>query len=130
MRILIAEDDLTSRILLQSTLAAYGECHVAVNGAEAVEIFRRTLAGGDSYDLICMDISMPDMDGHQAVQEIRRLEKAAKRPFKKPAMIVMTTASDDQADVSLAREEHCDAYLLKPIDTRRLKSLIWEHRLA
>ena len=130
MRILIAEDDLTNRILLQSVLAAYGECYVAVNGVEAVKAYRMALADGKSYDLICMDISMPGLDGHQAVQEIRRLEEAAKTPFKRPAMIIMTSASNDQADVSLACREHCDAYLLKPIDTRRLKSLIWERGLV
>lgn len=122
MRTLIVEDDFTNRLLLQTLLARYGECHVAVNGREAVEAFRLAQADGRGYDLICMDITMPEMDGHQAVQEIRRLEKTV-GPLNRVTIIV-TTASDDRADVSMAQQEDCDGYLLKPIDVRRLKGIL------
>jgi two-component system chemotaxis response regulator CheY len=122
VRTLIVEDDFTNRLLLQTLLARYGECHVAVNGREAVEAFRLAQADGRGYDLICMDITMPEMDGHQAVQEIRRLEKTV-GPLNRVTIIV-TTASDDRADVSMAQQEDCDGYLLKPIDVRRLKGIL------
>jgi two-component system chemotaxis response regulator CheY len=124
VRTLIVEDDFTSRLLLQVLLARYGECHVAINGREAVEAFRLAQADGRGYDLICMDVTMPEMDGHQAVQEIRRLEKTVK-PLVNRVTIIMTSASNDQEDVGLARQEECDGYLLKPIDAHRLKSLLW-----
>jgi two-component system chemotaxis response regulator CheY len=63
MRTLIVEDDFTSRLLLQSFLSVYGECHIAVNGREAVAAFRAAQERPQAYDLICMDIMMPEMDG-------------------------------------------------------------------
>ena len=70
MKTLIVEDDFTSRAVLQTFLSRYGECHIAVNGWEAVEAFRIALESGPRYDLICMDIMMPGMDGREAVQDM------------------------------------------------------------
>ena len=81
MRTLIVEDDFTSRLLLQSLLAQYGECHIAVNGREAVEAFRSARESGQVYNLICMDIMMPEMDGQTAVNNIRALEEAGGDDF-------------------------------------------------
>lgn len=128
MRTLIVEDDFTNRLLLQSLLAPYGECHIAVNGKEAVEAFRLAQATDRNYDLICMDITMPEMDGHQAVEEIRQLERSA--GMNPSVTIVMTTSSNEQADVSRAQHEDCNAYLLKPIDARRLKALLRKRGLT
>lgn len=130
MRTLIVEDDFTNRLLLQSLLARYGECHVAVNGIEAVEAFRLAQARGREYNLICMDLTMPEMDGHQAVQEIRRLEKATRLLPSDPVTIVVTTASNDGSNVCMAQQEGCDGYLLKPLDARRLRAFLRERGLV
>src|SRR5579871_1029755 len=95
MRALIVEDDFTCRLVLQSFLAHYGQCHVAVNGKEAVEAFRIAMGCGQPYDLICMDIMMPEMDGHEAVREIRALEEAGGTLSTHGVKIIMTTALDD-----------------------------------
>ncbi|MFY9742801.1 MAG: response regulator, partial [Candidatus Sulfotelmatobacter sp.] len=92
MRTLIVEDDFTSRLLLQSFLAQYGECHIAVNGTEAVAAFRAALENQQPYDLICMDIMMPEMDGQAAIQEIRAIEEAGGIISSNGAKIIMTTA--------------------------------------
>ena len=63
MKALIVDDDFVSRLLLQKVLMAYGEAHIAVNGKEAVEAFTAALRLGSSYDVICLDIMMPEMDG-------------------------------------------------------------------
>ncbi len=76
LRVLLVEDDFTSRLLLQTFLSRYGDCHIAVNGHEAVEAFRDALARGQRYDMICMDIMMPEMDGGEAVRQIRAMEEA------------------------------------------------------
>jgi PleD family two-component response regulator len=68
MRTLIVEDNHTNRLLLQSVLSIYGECHIAVNGREAVAAFRVAQERGKMYDLICMDIMMPEMDGQTALK--------------------------------------------------------------
>jgi CheY-like chemotaxis protein len=75
LRVLLVEDDFASRLLLQTFLSRYGECHVAVNGREAVDAFRSALDRGESYDLICMDIMMPEMDGREAARQVRGWKK-------------------------------------------------------
>ena len=120
MRTLIVEDDFTSRLLLQSLLSRYGECHIAVNGREAVDAFRRALDGGQPYDLICMDIMMPEMDGQSAVGEIRACEEARGTLSTQGVKIIMTTALDDVKNVVESFKLLCDAYVFKPIDTGNL----------
>ena len=120
MRTLVVEDDFTSRLFLQELLSQYGECHIAVNGKEAVDAFRAAKAARRSYNLICMDVMMPEMDGQTALQEIRAIEKADDVLPNYAATIVMTTALDDSKSVMQAYEAQCDAYILKPIDTAKL----------
>ena len=117
---LLVEDDFASRLLLQTFLSRYGECHVAVNGREAVEAFRSALERGQGYDLICMDIMMPEMDGREAVRQVRALEEAHGILSTHGAKIIMTTAVDDLKEVIRCFMELCDAYLVKPIDLGKL----------
>jgi len=120
MHTLIVEDDFTSRLLLQTLLSRYGECHLAVNGREAVDAFRRALESGQPYDLICMDIMMPEMDGQSAVKEIRACEEARGMMSTEGVKIIMTTALDDVKNVVESFRLLCDAYVFKPIDTGNL----------
>ena len=76
MRTLIVEDDFTSRLLMQAILAPCGECHIAVNGREAIQAFRLARAQGRPYDLVCLDIMMPEMDGHAVLKVLRAAEEA------------------------------------------------------
>jgi two-component system chemotaxis response regulator CheY len=120
MRALIVEDDLVSRLLLQTYLSRYGACDVAVNGREAVQAFGMALEEGSPYDVICMDIAMPEMDGKEAVKRVRALEQASGVSATGAVKIIMTTASKDIRDVLQSFQELCDAYLFKPIDTGKL----------
>jgi two-component system, chemotaxis family, chemotaxis protein CheY len=120
MHTLIVEDDFTSRLLLQSFLSRYGECHIAANGKEAVEAFRTALENRQPYDLICMDIMMPEMDGQTAVREIRAVEEAGGTLSTNGVKIIMTTALDDVKNVVESFQALCDAYLFKPIDSEML----------
>jgi two-component system, chemotaxis family, chemotaxis protein CheY len=119
MKTLIVEDDATSRLFLQTVLSRHGECHIAVNGREAVEAHRAAMDDGQKYDLICMDIMMPEMDGYAAMRAIREKEANAGL-FSKGVKIVMTTALADVKDVGAAFQGLCDSYLMKPINLRRL----------
>jgi len=120
MKTLIVEDDFTSRLLLQELLKGYGPSHVAVNGKEAVEATRLALEAGEPYDLICLDIMMPEMDGQQALREIRAQEEARGIISSNGAKIVMTTALGDLKNVSAAYSGLCDGYLTKPIQKAKL----------
>jgi two-component system chemotaxis response regulator CheY len=130
LRILLVEDDVTSRLVLQTFLSRYGECHIAVNGREGVEAFRSILERGQRYDLICMDIMMPEMDGREALRHVRALEEAQGISSTYGAKIIMTTALADIKGVVRCFWELCDSYLVKPIDLTQLLSQLKSYRLV
>ncbi len=124
MKTLIVEDDFTSRTLLQKILAPYGQSHVAVNGKEALKAVHDALEANEPYDLICLDIMMPEMDGQAALKEIRAMETARGILSTEGSKIIMTTALDDAKNVVKAFMELCDAYITKPLGkTKMLQAL-------
>lgn len=120
MKILIAEDDFLSRKLLMTYLSTVGEIDIAVNGKEAVQAVHLELESKGKYDLICLDIMMPQMDGQEALQKIRQLEEHFKVEREQGAKIFMTTALPDKERVVKAAVAGCNAYLIKPITKARL----------
>ncbi len=121
MKTLIVEDDFTSRLMLQEILKVYGPTHIAVNGREAVSAAHLAFDEGAPYDLICLDIMMPELNGHEALKMIRSQEEARGVNSSKGAKIIMTTALGDFKNVMAAYRNLCDAYLAKPIDRKRLE---------
>ena len=113
MKTLIVDDDFVNRLLIQEMLKAYGTSHIAVNGKEAVDAVRRAIESFEPYDLICLDVMMPEMNGQQALREIRALEKS--KGVKQRTKIVMTTALADPENVTEALQGECDYFLAKPI---------------
>lgn len=120
MKILIAEDDVTSRLFMRKFLERYGECFMAMNGIEAVDLAADAIKSNDYFDLMCLDIMMPKVDGIKALTTIRHLEKTSKKKLV-PAKIIMTTALNDKVTVEEAYEAGCDAYAWKPIDIEKFK---------
>jgi len=120
VKILIAEDDFISRLLLQELLKTYGQAHIAVNGREALAAVRVALESDRPYDLICLDITMPEMSGQDALREIRLAEETSGVAGQARAKIIMTTALADKDNVVTARDQHCDSFLVKPIERTRL----------
>jgi two-component system chemotaxis response regulator CheY len=124
MRALIAEDDFTSRLLLQKLLSPFGEVHFAINGREALDAFTHAKRKRRPYDLICLDIMMPEMDGQTVLREIRTVEEGERVLHHRRAKIIMTTALKDWDNVATAFKELCDGYLVKPIDKAKLLRLL------
>jgi two-component system chemotaxis response regulator CheY len=124
MRILIAEDDFASRRVILKFLSVYGECDVTVDGMEAIDAFMMALDEGEPYDLICLDIMMPIMDGYQALKNIRDIEKERNIPEDKRVKVIMTTALNEEKNVKKAFELGCTVYCAKPIDMDKLKGTL------
>ena len=124
MKTLIVEDDFTSRLLMQAILSPHGECHIAVNGREAIQAFRLARSQGRPYDLVCLDIMMPELDGHAVLKALRAAEEAEGILIGDGAKVVMTTALTDTGNVFNAFREMCDGYVAKPIDKAKLLGLL------
>ncbi len=117
---LVVDDEATNRRILMKFLSAIGRCEEAEDGEVALTAVRRRLKELDHYDLICLDIMMPKVDGHQALKEIRRMEEAADYGIRDRAKIIMTTALSDYDNVMKAFGGECDAYMAKPIRREEL----------
>lgn len=115
MRCLIVEDDFTSRKLVQAHMAQYAECDIAVNGLEATQVVRDALERNEPYDLLCLDINMPEMDGQEALKIIRETEAEFGIKGLDCAKVIMTTALDDKKSIMDAFRTGCEAYLTKPV---------------
>ena len=116
MKGLIVEDDFTSRKLLLAFLGKHGPCDVAVDGKEALSAFEAAFRDGDPYDLVCLDIMMPEIDGHGVLRSIRDFEEKNKVQSDKRVKIVMTSALGDPKNVLNAFQSGAEAYLEKPLD--------------
>ena len=124
MKILIAEDDFASRKFMLRFLQKFGECDITVDGLEAVDAFLIALEAGEGYDLVCLDIMMPALDGYQALKAIRDIEKEKQIPEEKRTKIIMTTALNEGRNVSKAFELGCVAYAGKPIDQEKFENVL------
>lgn len=119
MRILIAEDDPVTLIFMKKFLGKYGECDVAVNGVEAVATFSKASAEEKPYDLVCLDIRMPKLDGIGVFKAIREFEKKAGITSQKQTEIIMTTAVNDRQIITDASDAGCKTFVWKPIEVER-----------
>jgi len=120
LKVLIVEDDFASFKILAEYLCEYGDCSVAVNGAETVEAFKKALDEGQPYDLICLDIMLPEMNGHLALEKICQIERKYGITDPDGVKVIMTTAVDDPEDIIKAFKEGCKAYIVKPIIDEKL----------
>ena len=124
MKILLAEDDFATRKAMVSFLSKYGECDVTVDGMDAVDAVLMALDEDAPYDLICLDIMMPVMDGYQALIAIRKMEKQHNIPEERAAKVIMTTALNEEQNVKMAFELGCTIYSGKPIDQARFEQAL------
>jgi CheY-like chemotaxis protein len=117
-RILLAEDVEINReivsALLEPTLLAI-DC--AVNGEEAVRMFGGT---PERYDVIFMDVQMPEMDGYEATRQIRALDV----PRAKKIPIIAMTANVFREDIEKCREAGMDGHIGKPLDLEELFNIL------
>ncbi len=115
MRILIAEDDSTSRTMLVGVLKRNGhDVQETVNGVEAWEILREPSAP----KLAILDWMMPEMDGLEVVRRVRGLS-TDRQPY-----IIMLTAKGGRADLIAGLDAGVNEYLTKPLDIAELRARV------
>lgn len=114
-RFLIVDDDAACRQLVEAYLTPLGSCDLACDGEEALQAFRRALETESPYDLVCLDIMMPGMDGHAVLDAIRVIEQQHGICGNDGVKVVMATALTDTKHCIRAFSEGCDHFMSKPV---------------
>lgn len=121
IRCLVVDDDELGRELIAHYLKGVAKCDQAEDGAKAVEMFRAAFEGGDPYDLVILDIVMPEMDGHTAAKEIRLIEKEWGVPINSGVDIIILSVLNTPNDVIQAYvSARSAAHLVKPVQPEKL----------
>lgn len=129
MNILIVEDDDVSRKFMVKFLSKYGKCKTAEDGERAVEMYKKATEKKQPYDLICLDIVMPKLNGYETLEQIRKYEEEQGISRDQGVKVIMTSGMDASTNVTKAFELGCVAYTSKPIDLVQFDSLLQELRL-
>lgn len=117
--VLVAEDNRMNQKVIKFLLEKQGaDCTFAKNGLEAVELYKIL-----DFDMIFMDIYMPDMDGYEATKAIKETNKF--KAHKTP--IIAVSASAFEEDITNAKLAGIDDFLAKPIEASKLKDLLIKH---
>jgi len=121
LKILLAEDNLMNQKIAKNAISKMGyDIDVAKNGLEALNMFKTGI-----YDLILMDIQMPEMDGITATKEIRLYENELNT--KKRIKIIAFTANFLKEDLDLYKKSEMDDYISKPFKSSELSQIIEKH---
>ena len=120
MKSLIVEDDPTSRFMLQQLLEPFGTVSLAEKGTEAIGAFVLASRKKAPFDLVCLDIMLPEIDGKEILQTIRVLEEYEGILKGDGVKILMTTALDDNENIFSSFRDFCDGYLVKPFSKAKL----------
>ncbi len=134
MKILIVDDEMVSRRKMEIIMREYGECQAVENGNAAIRTFTAAIEAGTPFDLITLDISLPDMEGTTVLKMIRELEKGNTLPHDRRVRVLMVTAHGDKEIVMTSIAAGCDDYIVKPFTldtiTQKLEKIGLEHPAA
>lgn len=121
MKILIVEDDYITAQIMQEILSGYGNCEIAEDGKVAINKISLQLDNNDPYDIIFLDIMMPELSGQDVLTHIRSIESERGISGLDCAKVIMTTALDDFDNIKLSFVNQAEGYIVKPIDREKIK---------
>lgn len=116
MRILLVDDEAVSLKKLDTIMSQLGDTLPVLSGADAIEAFKQAWADWRPFDLLCLDVSMPEVDGTEVLYEVRRLEKEKSVEEDKRIKILMVTSHSDRDTVMTCVQAGCDGYIFKPFN--------------
>ena len=121
LNILIVEDDFTTRHLESAVLSNFGTCDVAVDGREALEAFRTALQEGKAYDLVILDLLLPEISGLDVLSGIRALEDDHGIAGLDRSRIAVVTTVAEHKSIRKSFADQADAYILKPVTRTKIR---------
>ena len=118
MRILIVDDDTQNRKLLMDIASKMGECEEADGGQAALDAFKAAWEDWRPFNLIFLDVLMPDMDGRQVLLKIKEIEKEKKMSEQHQVRVIVVTGVSEEETVLDCVRNGCDEFIVKPIDVK------------
>lgn len=113
IKTLVIDDDPVCRQRVKMILLEFCECSFADDGNSGYDMFRRAFEDGDPYQLVTLDIQMPDMDGHETLSAIRLLERQNGVEGLDGVKIIMITSQHHSDHIFSAFRGGCEAYVIK-----------------
>lgn len=113
LKALVVDDDIVCRDRLKMLLQDFFDCTFACNGKEGLIIYEKSLKDNEPFELITLDINMPEMNGHQTLKAVRELEKNQNIMGLDGTKVIVTTSESGSNHVFKSFKEGCEAYVLK-----------------
>lgn len=112
MKMLIVDDEMAALTKMKTLLSAYGECTMVINGQHALQQCAKAIQSETPFDLITIDIELPEMNGIDLLAAINKLETSSNVPASKKLMV---TASGTKDNLLKATIKGCDGFIVKPV---------------
>ncbi|MBX7144380.1 MAG: response regulator [Oligoflexia bacterium] len=130
MRILVVEDEKSSSKLLGEVLKPYGTVVASDTSEDGFELFMTALEAGEPFDVICLDVGLPGLDGIELLDEIRNIEEEKGIIGEAGSKIFVISGACDLNTFADASEAGCTTFLCKPINTQKLLSELRRFKLV
>ena len=114
MKILVADDEMVSRSKLQTIMSRFGRCKAVDGGDKAAREFEKAWEEKDAYNLVMLDISMPDLAGPEVLARIRTFERTRKVEESRRTVVVMVTSHAERHHIVSCLQRGCNDYIVKP----------------
>ncbi len=124
MKILIVDDEMVNRNLLEILIQPYGKTDVAANGKEAYDAIISAHKQKDPFDVVFLDIMMPEMDGHEVLKNVREWEEENLEHGYSDMKIVMVSALGMKEHILASFKEGCEFYIIKPVSRERIDEVM------
>ena len=124
MKVLVIEDDRATQTLLSKMLEPVCDCTIKGTAIEGIDEFTTSLMAFDLFDLVLIDIGLPDMGGIYALHILRRFEKVKGISNLRRVKIIMMTGDADEDKVKDSLQKGCDNFLIKPLSKEKLQGKI------
>lgn len=124
IKALIVEDVFLIQRLLEHIMGPYAECKGAQNGKDALSIFTNEFFNGEPFNLVCLDIYLPEMDGIEVLQSIRTFEDEIRLSPEERTKIIMVSSLANQNIIKKAHKIGCDGYITKPFSKEEIITVL------
>ena len=124
MNILVIEDDSTTHELIKTILSAYNDVVIEETGMAGIERFTDAMINFTYFDVVMVDLGLPDIDGTYTLKLLKRFEKVKAINSSNQAKIIAMTATADENKVKECLMSGCSGFIIKPVTKENLNKAL------